>query len=36
MIVYKLGAGLAGGNWNRIEEIINKKFYDREVIVYEY
>jgi O-acetyl-ADP-ribose deacetylase (regulator of RNase III) len=30
----KIGAGLAGGDWNRIEKIINDVFHDMEVKVY--
>ena len=30
----KIGAGLAGGDWNIIEGIINEVFGDREVFVY--
>lgn len=30
----KIGAGLAGGDWNKIEEIINKTFPNTEVLVY--
>lgn len=30
----KIGAGLAGGDWKRIEEIINKIFVDIEIEVY--
>jgi O-acetyl-ADP-ribose deacetylase (regulator of RNase III) len=30
----KIGAGLAGGDWNRIEDIINKVFLNEEVKVY--
>jgi O-acetyl-ADP-ribose deacetylase (regulator of RNase III) len=31
----KIGAGLAGGDWVKIEAIINKVFHDREVWVFE-
>jgi len=30
----KIGAGLAHGDWNRIEKIINDVFGEREVKVY--
>jgi O-acetyl-ADP-ribose deacetylase (regulator of RNase III) len=30
----KIGAGLAGGDWNRIEHIINKVFNGDEIVVY--
>lgn len=30
----KIGAGLAGGDWNRIEQIINEVFDDKEIVVY--
>jgi O-acetyl-ADP-ribose deacetylase (regulator of RNase III) len=30
----KIGAGLAGGDWSKIEEIINKVFDDYEILVY--
>lgn len=30
----KIGAGLAGGDWNVIEKIINEIFHDREILVY--
>lgn len=30
----KIGAGLAGGDWQIIEKIINKVFDDREILVY--
>lgn len=30
----KIGAGLAGGDWDKIEEIINKVFDNREILVY--
>lgn len=30
----KIGAGLAGGDWNVIEKIINDVFHDREICVY--
>ena len=30
----KIGAGLAGGDWNKIESIINTIFADREIVVY--
>lgn len=30
----KIGAGLAGGQWSKIESIINDVFYDTEVKVY--
>lgn len=32
----KIGAGLAGGDWNIIEEIINEVFSDRNVVIYIY
>lgn len=32
----KIGCGLAGGNWNIVEAIINEVFKDMEVTVYEY
>jgi O-acetyl-ADP-ribose deacetylase (regulator of RNase III) len=32
----KIGAGLAGGNWNRIEHIINTELRDCEVTVVNY
>ena len=32
----KIGAGLAGGNWNRIEHIINTEIRDCEVTVVNY
>lgn len=31
----KIGAGLAGGDWNKIEQIINKKLIGIDVYVYE-
>jgi hypothetical protein len=30
----KFGSGLAGGNWNFIEELIKDIWYDCEVFVY--
>ena len=30
----KIGAGLAGGDWEKIEKIINEVFGDEEVVVY--
>jgi O-acetyl-ADP-ribose deacetylase (regulator of RNase III) len=30
----KIGSGLAGGDWNRIESMINKISGDREIIIY--
>lgn len=30
----KIGAGLAGGDWNKIEEILNEVFNDYDVTVY--
>lgn len=30
----KIGAGLAGGDWNKIEAIINSIFIDKEIKVY--
>lgn len=30
----KIGAGLAGGDWNKIESIINSVFSDLEITVY--
>lgn len=30
----KIGAGLAGGNWTKIESIINNVFKDKEIVVY--
>lgn len=30
----KIGAGLAGGDWNKIESIINSIFKDTEIFVY--
>lgn len=30
----KIGAGLAGGNWEIIEKIINNIFTDKEILVY--
>lgn len=30
----KIGAGLAGGDWNKIKEILNRVFKNREVVVY--
>jgi len=30
----KIGAGLAGGDWNTIEEILNKVFFNYDVTVY--
>jgi O-acetyl-ADP-ribose deacetylase (regulator of RNase III) len=32
----KIGAGLAGGNWNRIEHIINTELKDCKVTVVNY
>lgn len=32
----KIGCGLAGGNWNIVESIINEVFNDMEVTVYEF
>jgi O-acetyl-ADP-ribose deacetylase (regulator of RNase III) len=32
----KIGAGLAGGNWNRIEHIINMELRDCEVTIVNY
>ena len=32
----KIGAGLAGGNWNIIEKIIEETFQDYEVTIYEF
>jgi len=32
----KIGAGLAQGDWKKIEEILNSVFKDREILVYEY
>ncbi len=31
----KIGSGLAGGNWNKIEDIINLTLKDREVVIFE-
>jgi hypothetical protein len=31
----KIGAGLAGGDWEKIEEIINSVFDKRDIFVYE-
>lgn len=31
----KIGSGLAGGDWNKIEEIIERVLIDRKVIIYE-
>ena len=30
----KIGAGLAGGDWNKIESIINSNFVNKEIFVY--
>ncbi len=30
----KIGAGLAGGDWNRIEQIINEEFPDKQINIY--
>lgn len=30
----KIGAGLGGGDWNKIEEIINRVFHDYKILVY--
>ena len=30
----KIGAGLAGGDWNKIKEIINNNFKEKEVRIY--
>jgi hypothetical protein len=30
-----IGAGLAGGDWDRIEAIINEVFGDTEVTIYQ-
>jgi O-acetyl-ADP-ribose deacetylase (regulator of RNase III) len=30
----RIGAGLGGGDWNKIEQIINEEFKDKEVLVY--
>jgi|GEM_PF-2307203 len=35
IIAPKLGAGLAGGDWNKIESLINGKFHDREITIFE-
>lgn len=32
----KMGSGLAGGDWNKVEEIVNKVFGDSEYKVYVY
>ena len=32
----KIGAGLGGGDWKIIEQIINMVFNDKDVLVYEY
>lgn len=31
----KIGAGLAGGDWNKIETILNKVFQDYDIVIYE-
>ena len=30
----KIGAGLAGGDWNRIEQIINEEFPDKQINIF--
>ena len=35
IVAPKLGAGLAGGDWNRITEIIENVFENRDITVYE-
>ena len=30
----KIGAGLAGGDWNKISEIINDVFKEKEILIY--
>lgn len=30
----KIGCGLAGGNWNRVQDILNKVFDDKEIYIY--
>ena len=35
IIAPKLGAGLAGGDWNKIESLIDGKFCDREITIFE-
>lgn len=30
----KIGAGLAGGDWEKISEIINKVFGEKEILIY--
>jgi len=30
----KIGCGLAGGEWDIVEDIINKIFHDRDIVVY--
>lgn len=31
----RIGCGLAGGNWNKIESIIQKTLFDKEIYVYD-
>ena len=33
-IPYKIGCGLAKGNWNKIKEIFNLAFPKKEIVVY--
>ena len=33
---YKIGCGLAGGDWNVVESIINEIFKDYKVEIYKY
>ena len=35
IIAPKFGAGLAGGDWNKIESLINAVFHDREITIFE-
>ncbi len=32
----RIGCGLAGGDWNKVEEILNRVFNDRTIYVYDY
>jgi hypothetical protein len=35
IIAPKFGAGLAGGDWNKIEKLINEVWKDQEVVIFE-